>query len=332
MALAFEELFAVPDAFRGIPMPGRTDALILSDAAVKHGIASDASDLARFPDVYLRHLASELEKPGPRKGVMPGVRALLDALLRRDDVYLALLTGNYEAAARVKLQYFDLWRYFPCGAFGDHAPDRNALLAKAVARVLACGGPRVDRPTASSSSAIRRSTSPAPRREAPARSPSRPAATASANCARPAPTSCSRISRTPPTSLPQFRKCEAQSRYNRTPRKRTGPGGPPGLQNRLLPVYSGRLGSTPRRFRHRLLTFSLLADPLPATLGHPSAAAALGTPAEDALRAFGFFVGTWECRLRNRTADPIRSAVRNEIILRSSGRRRRAGPSANLQA
>jgi phosphoglycolate phosphatase-like HAD superfamily hydrolase len=146
MALAFEELFSIPDAFRGIPMPGRTDAMILSDAADKHGIARDASDLARFPDIYLSHLARELEKPGPRKGVMPGVRALLDALLACDDMYLALLTGNYEAAARVKLQYFDLWRYFPCGAFGDAAPDRTALLAKAVARVVACGGPRVDRP------------------------------------------------------------------------------------------------------------------------------------------------------------------------------------------
>jgi hypothetical protein len=28
-----------------------------------------------------------------------------------------------------------------------------------------------------------------------------------------------------------------------------GPGGPPGLQNRSLPAYAGRLGSTPRRFR-----------------------------------------------------------------------------------
>ena len=32
-------------------------------------------------------------------------------------------------------------------------------------------------------------------------------------------------------------------------RKRTGPGGPPGLQNRSLPAHAGRLGSTPRRFR-----------------------------------------------------------------------------------
>jgi phosphoglycolate phosphatase-like HAD superfamily hydrolase len=83
----------------------------------------------------------ELEKPGARKGVMPGVRQLLDALARRDDVYIALLTGNYEAAARIKLEYFDLWRYFPCGAFGDDAPNRNGLLPKALARIAACGGP-----------------------------------------------------------------------------------------------------------------------------------------------------------------------------------------------
>jgi phosphoglycolate phosphatase len=143
MTRAFEELFAVPDAFRGIPMPGRTDAWILSDAALSHRIPLDSPALARFPEVYLRHLAIELEKPGSPKGVMPGVRELLDALSDRDDVYLALLTGNYEAAAQMKLEYFDLWRYFPCGAFGDDAPDRNGLLPQAVTRVAARDGLRL---------------------------------------------------------------------------------------------------------------------------------------------------------------------------------------------
>ena len=139
MTLAFEELFAVADAFREIPMPGRTDRWILSDAAAAHRIPPE--ELERFPEVYLRHLRRELDRPGPRKGVMPGVRPLLDALVERPDVYLALLTGNYEEAARVKLAYFDLWRYFRCGVFGDAAPDRNGLLPKAVARIAACGGP-----------------------------------------------------------------------------------------------------------------------------------------------------------------------------------------------
>jgi len=151
MTRAFEDLFGVADAFRGIPMPGRTDSWILSDAAALHGISS--TELSRFPDRYLSHLKAELagplgsqSSPGAallRKGVMPGVRPLLDALAGRDDVYLALLTGNYQDAARVKLEYFDLWRYFKCGAFGDDAPDRNGLLPKALAIVRTCGGPTV---------------------------------------------------------------------------------------------------------------------------------------------------------------------------------------------
>ena len=141
MSLAFEEVFAIANAFQGMPMAGRTDAWILTDAAAAHGIPQDSPDLARFREAYLRHLAIELEKPGvARKGLMPGVRELLDALAPRDDLYLALLTGNYEAGARLKLEYFDLWRYFPCGAFGDDAPHRNVLVAKALTRVEECGG------------------------------------------------------------------------------------------------------------------------------------------------------------------------------------------------
>jgi phosphoglycolate phosphatase len=141
MTRAFEELFAVPDAFRGIPMPGCTDAGILSAAAGVHGIPPEA--LASFHDVYLGHLVHELEHPGPRKGIMPGIRRLLDTLAEREDCYLALLTGNFESAAQAKLEYFDLWRYFPCGAFGDVAPNRNSLLPQALAKIRAIGGPAV---------------------------------------------------------------------------------------------------------------------------------------------------------------------------------------------
>ena len=141
MARAFEEIFSIADAFRGIPMAGRTDAWILADAAAVHGIGPDSPGLAQFPRVYLRHLATEIVIKGPRFGIMPGIPALLDALSNRDDAYLALLTGNYEAGARLKLDHFDLWRYFRCGAFGDGAANRNGLVPKALERVAACGGP-----------------------------------------------------------------------------------------------------------------------------------------------------------------------------------------------
>jgi phosphoglycolate phosphatase len=141
MSLAFQEIFGVRDALSGISMAGRTDAWILSDALTAHHIASDPKALVRFREAYLRHLAIELDKPGARKGLMPGVRELLDVLRRRDDVYVALLTGNYEEGARIKLEYFDLWRYFPCGAFGDDAPQRDGLVSKALERIAASGGP-----------------------------------------------------------------------------------------------------------------------------------------------------------------------------------------------
>ena len=32
----------------------------------------------------------------------------------------------------MKLEYFNLWHYFGCGAFGDDTADRNALFAQAM--------------------------------------------------------------------------------------------------------------------------------------------------------------------------------------------------------
>jgi phosphoglycolate phosphatase-like HAD superfamily hydrolase len=140
MTRAFEDLYGVANAFGGVPFNGRTDAWILSQAAQVHGVAPEA--LESFKPLYLQYLIEELDKPGPRKGVMPGVRELLDTLARRDDVFVALLTGNFEKGAQIKLEHFDLWRYFPCGAFGDNVHDRNGLLPIALASVAGSGGPR----------------------------------------------------------------------------------------------------------------------------------------------------------------------------------------------
>jgi phosphoglycolate phosphatase len=140
MTRAFEYLYGIRDAFTGVPFNGRTDAWILSQAGARHGV--DASSLAKFKPIYLDYLAEELHRPGPRKGVMPGVRDLLDTLAKRTDVYLALLTGNFVEGARLKLQHFDLWRYFECGAFGDTVHERNELLADALSQVAACSGLR----------------------------------------------------------------------------------------------------------------------------------------------------------------------------------------------
>ena len=80
----------------------------------------------------------ELVRGGP--GVLPGVRALLARLAGDPAFHVALLTGNFSQTAAIKLSYFDLWRDFEWGAFGEDAVERNDLLPVAIARYRARTG------------------------------------------------------------------------------------------------------------------------------------------------------------------------------------------------
>ena len=161
---AFHEVFGIRGAFEHVPMPGRTDGAILKDAFTRaipqSQILADAltatgvhpvdGEIARYKASYFARFAEEIHRPVPVdsathrfKGVLPGVREVLHALDGRPDVFLGLLTGNYEQGARVKLEYFDLWRHFRCGAYGDDSLDRHALVPVAVARSRQAGCPEV---------------------------------------------------------------------------------------------------------------------------------------------------------------------------------------------
>ena len=143
MTRACDEIVGSSNALHGVAVAGRTDWIILSDALERMGRDLDGELFAALRDRYVTYLREEIQVPGHGvKAVMPGIQALLDDLQERDGVYLGLLTGNFEAGARIKLEYFDLWRYFACGAFGDDAPDRNGLLPRALHRVAECGGPQ----------------------------------------------------------------------------------------------------------------------------------------------------------------------------------------------
>jgi phosphoglycolate phosphatase-like HAD superfamily hydrolase len=165
---AFHEVFGVHGAFDDVSMPGRTDGAILADAFTRaipqSQILADAlsatgvrrvdGDIARYKAAYFRRFAEEIQKPVPAdpgragrhrfKGVLPGVREVLDALDGRPDVFLGLLTGNFEHGARIKLEYFDLWRYFRCGACRSRLSSPYALVPVAVARSRQAGCPAVD--------------------------------------------------------------------------------------------------------------------------------------------------------------------------------------------
>ncbi len=144
MALAARDIFRVDDGIGSISMAGHTDAWIVAQMAATYGAPYSDKMLARFREVYLSHLEREIHQPGPQKGVLPGIPPVLDTLARRTDAHLALLTGNFERGAQIKLEYFNLWRFFSTGAFGDSAHDRNSLLGVALDRVRAGGGPVVE--------------------------------------------------------------------------------------------------------------------------------------------------------------------------------------------
>lgn len=140
MNRACEQVIGHSNALDGVAVAGRTDWIILHDALRAIGHEMDEDLFARLRDAYVTLLREEILLPGEGvKAVLPGVAGLLDALRARPDVFLALLTGNFEEGARIKLEHFDLWRYFKCGAFGDDAADRNALVPFALDRARACG-------------------------------------------------------------------------------------------------------------------------------------------------------------------------------------------------
>jgi phosphoglycolate phosphatase len=139
MNRACEEVVGHDSALTGVTLAGRTDWIILDDVLKRHGLALDTRLLDELRRRYIDHLREEIELPGKGvKAIMPGIRELLDALQARPDVALGLLTGNFAQGARIKLEYFDLWKYFPCGAFGDDAADRNHLVPVAIQRAREC--------------------------------------------------------------------------------------------------------------------------------------------------------------------------------------------------
>jgi len=136
---AFSELFGVGDAFADIPVAGRTDSLIFDHALERAKIETDQESKDDFFRRYFGYLKEEIVEPGPKKGLMPGVKNLLEEVQFRSNLVIALLTGNFSRAAEIKLRHFGLWHYFLCGSYGDDAEGRDGLVPIAVDRARELG-------------------------------------------------------------------------------------------------------------------------------------------------------------------------------------------------
>jgi phosphoglycolate phosphatase len=118
------------------PFNGKTDPQIAREL-MRAAELPDAKIDAGLPELwehYLSGLATEMQATEYRTHVYPGVRELLEALSRRNDVVLALLTGNIPRGAQLKLGSADLGGYFAFGAFGSDCEERTGLPQVAVDR------------------------------------------------------------------------------------------------------------------------------------------------------------------------------------------------------
>jgi phosphoglycolate phosphatase len=135
---ATHERFGSNADLTGVEIAGRTDIAIAHQVLKKYRQPVTPENINSFLDCYVARLPEELPKGKGR--VLPGIGELLETLARQQDKTLGLLTGNLERGARLKLGHFDLWRFFPFGAFADDHHDRNQLGPCALTRAAAHAG------------------------------------------------------------------------------------------------------------------------------------------------------------------------------------------------
>ncbi|HLG54985.1 MAG TPA: HAD hydrolase-like protein [Vicinamibacterales bacterium] len=100
-------------------------------------VPADDRTLRRMVSRYEELLPTELPKKQGR--VLPNVREILEQLRRRPDVRSYLLTGNTRGGARAKLTHYDLFKYFPDGAFAEDAGGRSTIAVRALDLARAAG-------------------------------------------------------------------------------------------------------------------------------------------------------------------------------------------------
>lgn len=134
LRLGFRDRFGIDEDLDSVQIAGRTDSFIARQILLKHQLPLTPENLAAFFDGYLTHLADLLPQTPGR--LLPGIVPLLDVLTLRDDLVLALLTGNLARGAELKLTHFGVWQYFEFGAYADDHHDRNQLGPVARARAV----------------------------------------------------------------------------------------------------------------------------------------------------------------------------------------------------
>ena len=126
-----------------IRVPGLTDFQIAVRTFEILGVETTDETLRRMVRLYEEGLPAAL--PLKHGRVLPNVREILEHLRGRDDVRSYLLTGNTRGGAKAKLTHYDLFKYFPDGAFAEDTGARATIAARALELAGRAGPVALDR-------------------------------------------------------------------------------------------------------------------------------------------------------------------------------------------
>lgn len=135
-APVMREIYGSSGKLADLQVSGMTDTQIFYESLKDEGFTPEQiiGGIEKLLPVFKKAMTKVIgatEKPYELK---PGVREILAATAANPLFLNALLTGNLSVAARIKLGYFDLWKYF-AGApnvFGEISHDRRQLGLAAV--------------------------------------------------------------------------------------------------------------------------------------------------------------------------------------------------------
>jgi phosphoglycolate phosphatase len=137
---ALEKIFGTAGRLAEMSVSGMTDLQIACEALSGEGFTREqvCGRVDELRALYRDALegAAAGGQGEPLFEVLPGARELLSAAREHPRFRSALLTGNVEPAARIKMRLVGLEEFFQLpGAFGDDSHDRRDLPAVAAARI-----------------------------------------------------------------------------------------------------------------------------------------------------------------------------------------------------
>jgi phosphoglycolate phosphatase-like HAD superfamily hydrolase len=137
-APVLEGVFGTSGRLAEMTVSGMTDLQIVLEALRDEGFTHEQIR-ERVDDLrtrYVKEMERAIESGDQSFYLLPGAREVLEAAARHPRYHSALLTGNIEPAAHLKMRLVGLSEFFQLpGAFGDDSHDRRDLPALAQARI-----------------------------------------------------------------------------------------------------------------------------------------------------------------------------------------------------